>query len=283
MRKKRKIGYIDINTIVLKNISEYFPDISFCNIRKSKHKIYDVVLHNDSLTVEERTLYEVFNTLLVNVDNSTYENIAERIRYGFKRTRYLDCDQIGYINVINKFQYINEKIERLVGDEKSHSLKVAYLAKMFCDKTGMSRERTLELYMAGLMHDVGKAFVDPKILCKKGKLTYEEYEEVKIHPVKGYEMLKGYLPERVLLLVRDHHKREDSSGYPDNEGASSEWAKILALSDSYDAMISKRVYNSPLTKEDGVNELIMCSKDISEGGKGISFNPYLTELFIKTL
>ena len=281
--KKRKIGYIDINSVVIKNISGYFPNISFYNIKKSKHKIYDVVLHNDTLDIEERTLYEMFNSLLINVDNSSYENIAERIKKGLVRTRYLSCDQIGYIKVVNKFQHVNEKIERLVGDEKSHSLKVAYLAKVFCDKTGMSEERTLELYMAGLMHDIGKVYINPDILCKKGKLTKEEYESVKMHPVKGYEMLKGYLPESVLLLIRDHHKREDNSGYPESEEASSEWAKILALSDSYDAMISKRVYNHPLTKKDGINELIMCSKDISEGGKGISFNPYLTELFIKTL
>lgn len=283
MKKNRKIGYININEISLNKIKENFPNVTFCDVRKLKHKIYDIVLHDDSLTIEEKTLYNVFNTLLINIDNSSYDNIFERINNGLKRNRYLSADMMNYVSIVNKFQYINEKIEKLVGDTRSHSLKVAYLIKEFCNKTSMSEERTLELYMAGLLHDVGKAYVDPKILSKKGKLTDEEYEEIKIHPVKGYEMLKGYLPERILVLIRDHHLRENNSGYPENQEATSEWSKILALSDSYDAMISKRVYNHPLTKKDGVNELIMCSRDVDEGGKGISFNPYLTELFVKTL
>lgn len=283
MIKKKKIGYININEKLIHNISESFPNIIFCDIRNSKHKIYDIVLHNDLIDSEEKALYDIFNTYLINVDNSSYQNIVDHISKGLKRNRYLSCDQICYINVINKFQYINEKIEKLVGDEKSHSLKVAYLAKNFCDKTGMSEERKLQLYMAGLMHDIGKMYVDPKILCKKGKLNEEEYEEVKIHPIKSYEMLKGYLPESVLLLIRDHHKRENNTGYPMNEDASSEWGKILGLFDSYDAMISKRVYNKPMTKDDGINELLLCTKEVSNGGKGVLFNPYLTELFIKTL
>ena len=283
MKKKKKIGYVNINEKLLQNISESFPNIIFYNIRKSKHKIYDIVLHNDLIDAEEKALYEIFNTYLVNVDNSSYKNIIDQINTGLRRDRCLSSDQIMYINVVNKFQYINEKIEKLVGDEKSHSLKVAYLAKVFCDKTGMSEERKLQLYMAGLMHDIGKMYIDPKILCKKGKLTEEEYDEVKIHPIKSYEILKGYLPEGVLLLIRDHHKRENNSGYPMNEEASSEWGKILGLFDSYDAMISKRIYNKPLTKSDGINELLLCTKEVSDGGKGVLFNPYLTELFIKTL
>ena len=281
--KKRKIGYIDIDDHIVKLISKEFSDVSFCDIRKTKHKIYDIVIHDDSLTIEEKTMYELFNSCLINTTNSTFNNLIENIKNGLKRYRYLSNDQMRYINVINKFQYINEKIERLVGDNYSHSLKVAYLLKEFCDKTHMSEERTLELFMAGLMHDIGKMYVNPKILCKKGKLTKEEYDQVKIHPIKSYEMLKGYLPERILLMIREHHQREDNSGYPENEYASSEWAKILSLTDSYDAMISKRVYNTPLSKKDGINELLLCSKDEMEGGKGIRFNPYLTELFVKTI
>ncbi len=283
MKKHKKIGYVNINNNILEIIKNIFPNVLFCNIRKSKHKIYDITLYDENTTIEEKTMYEMFNSYLINVSNSTISNIIENINNALDNVRILSDKQISYISVINKFHYINEKIELLMGDKSSHCLKVAYLLKSFCDKTSMSYERTLDLYMAGLFHDIGKYYIDPSILCKKGKLSDSEYEEIKKHPLKSYELLKGYLPEEVLLMIRDHHLREDNSGYPENEEASSEWSEILSLSDSFDAMISKRVYNTPMTRNDGIRELILCSKNESEGGKGIMFNPYLTKLFINTL
>jgi HD-GYP domain-containing protein (c-di-GMP phosphodiesterase class II) len=283
MKKSKKIGYVDVSANILDRIKMKNSNIIFYDVRESKHKLFDIVLYSDNLPIEIKTFFEMFNVLLINVTNSTIDNICENITNGYKRHRYLNSDQIHYINVINKFLYLNDKIEKLVGGEESHSFKVAYILKRFCNKINMSEDRTLELYIAGLFHDIGKIYVNPKILCKKGKLTKEEYDEIKIHPIKSYEMLKGYLPESTLLLIKNHHKRENNNGYPMDNEEFSEWSEILALSDSFDAMTSKRIYNIPLSKTESINELELCSKETDEGGKGILFNPYLTELFVKTL
>jgi HD-GYP domain-containing protein (c-di-GMP phosphodiesterase class II) len=106
--------------------------------------------------------------------------------------------------------------------------------------------------MAGILHDIGKIGVEDSVLRKPGKLTEAEFEQIKQHPVLGYEILRGIRPFRTILpAVRHHHESWDGSGYPD--GLTGEKiprdAQVLAVADAFDAMTSDRPYRDGMQLE----------------------------------
>jgi HD-GYP domain-containing protein (c-di-GMP phosphodiesterase class II) len=115
------------------------------------------------------------------------------------------------------------------------------------------------LATGGLLHDIGKLSVPDRVLRKPGPLTDEEFAEVKRHPENGMDLLQeiGGFPSGVIAVVRDHHERLDGSGYP--FGAREEHleleARILAVCDVYDALVSKRVYRDAWSAERAVTLL----------------------------
>jgi len=109
------------------------------------------------------------------------------------------------------------------------------------------------LQLAGILHDIGKIGIDDSVLKKPGALTDEEFDQIKRHPVLGYEILKGIRPFRhILPAVRHHHESWDGRGYPDGLSGDNipRAAQILAVADSFDAMVSDRPYRRgmPLDK-----------------------------------
>ena len=133
-----------------------------------------------------------------------------------------------------------------------HSLRVAIYSRMIAIKLGLSNEDQEKIYYMGLMHDIGKIAIPLEIINKPTKLTDEEYEVIKTHPVKGYEILSEIksLPE-LITGARWHHERYDGKGYPD--GISGEeipfLARIIAVADSYDTMTSNRSYRKYLPQD----------------------------------
>ncbi len=130
-----------------------------------------------------------------------------------------------------------------------HCLLVTGLAGAFGRATGMSRRDMTILTTAGLLHDIGKAAVPVSILDKPGKLTPEEIEIVRTHPVKGWQHLStmAELDAEVLSAVRSHHELLDGSGYPDGIGGSDigDLTRILTICDVYGALIERRAYKAP--------------------------------------
>lgn len=127
------------------------------------------------------------------------------------------------------------------------------------------------------MHDVGKIFVNQQILNKNGYLSVDEYEYVKIHPVKSYELLIEAGLEEIARIVRHHHERYDGKGYPD--GLAGEQipfeSRILCLADSFDAMTTMRPYKRAMSLQEAVEEIKRCS--------GSQFDPNLSQEFIKMI
>lgn len=125
-----------------------------------------------------------------------------------------------------------------------HSVNVSILNGLFGQWMGMGQEDIDRLIRTGLLHDIGQCKVPPHILNKPAKLTVEEYEIVKKHPIYSFEMAyeTGERDTEVLSGVRGHHERMNGSGYPD--GLSGDhiclFARITAISDVYDAMVSNR-------------------------------------------
>lgn len=141
----------------------------------------------------------------------------------------------------------------------NHSINVALYALLIGEWLGCSEEEKKNIIKAGLLHDIGKSRIPSEILNKKGKLTKEEFDIVKTHTTIGYTMAKDILSidENVRQAILSHHERIDGSGYPQGLKGDeiNSYAKILAIADVYDALISKRVYKEKSTPFEAVEEL----------------------------
>lgn len=136
-----------------------------------------------------------------------------------------------------------------------HSLNVSLICSVFAGWLKMSKEETKIITLAGLLHDVGKMLVPRDIITKAGRLTDDEYEEVKLHTIKGYQVLKDLnLDIRIKYAALMHHERCDGSGYPNGfKGDQIEnFSKIVAIADVYDAMTSNRTYRKAICPFDVV-------------------------------
>lgn len=167
---------------------------------------------------------------------------------------------------------------------RGHTERVTKYSMMIADEISRSHVVDLpksffeNLYIAGLLHDIGKIAVPESILCKIDKLTDEEYEAIKQHPQRGAEILQA-LPEfkEALSGVLFHHERFDGKGYPNGlkEEEIPLMAAIIAVADTYDAMTSNRPYRKALSKEQARQEI---SKNA-----GIQFSPLVAEVFLRLL
>ena len=140
-----------------------------------------------------------------------------------------------------------------------HSRRVAELSAKIAEKAGKDKEYCEEIYMIGLLHDVGKIGIPNTIINKNGKLTDEEYEIIKTHPVKGKEILsKISISPNLPIGANYHHERYDGKGYPEGLKGQEipELARIIAVADTYDAMASRRSYRNSLPMEKIRDELV---------------------------
>ena len=128
----------------------------------------------------------------------------------------------------------------------NHSLNVSMLATMLGKWLGYSMKQIKQLALTGLFHDIGKLKVPDNIINKPGELTELEFGKIKEHPIYGYNILKETvgISNNISLGVLQHHEREDGSGYPLGLKGNEihEYAKIIAVCDTYDAITSNRVY-----------------------------------------
>lgn len=149
-----------------------------------------------------------------------------------------------------------------VSDEYTfkHSVDVASMAMIIGKQYGLSDKDVYQIGVAGLLHDLGKAEIPNEVLNKPSKLTEEEFALMKKHPVLGYNLLKekpNMVPE-ILLGVLQHHEKMDGGGYPLGLGASRicPYARIIAVADIYDALVTERPYKKGFSPRDAV-EMIM--------------------------
>lgn len=126
-----------------------------------------------------------------------------------------------------------------------HSVNVALICNCFAKWLNMNEPDTRLLTLAGMLHDVGKTTIPKEILLKPESLTEEEYEVVKTHSLKGYNMLKNQkVDDHIKIAALQHHERADGSGYPYGKTADEidSFSMIVAIADVYDAMTSDRIY-----------------------------------------
>ncbi len=157
-----------------------------------------------------------------------------------------------------------------------HSRRVAIYAKMIASRMeDFTAEEIEEVYYAGLIHDVGKLGIDNTIINKNGRLTDEEFAEIKRHPTFGYEILKEIsIKGKFADGAKCHHERIDGKGYPDGLKGDeiSLLSRIIAVADAYDAMTSKRSYREVMPQS-AVREQI-------EKGMGTQFAPEIAKIML---
>jgi len=133
-----------------------------------------------------------------------------------------------------------------------HSDRVAKFSVAIAEQLGLCQSDRDTIYLAGLLHDIGKIGIDDQVLNKPGQLTAAEFEQIKLHPQFGYDILKGVRQlDKVLPMVLHHHEAWDGSGYPHGlKGtATPRMARIMAVADAYDAMSSDRPYRAGMPDE----------------------------------
>ncbi|WP_042332649.1 PocR ligand-binding domain-containing protein [Desulfosporosinus orientis] len=162
--------------------------------------------------------------------------------------------------------------------EEQHSKRVSQICQDIGRAIGFSEIEISRLRLVGLLHDIGKIAIAEDILNKPGKLTDSEWEDLKKHPEIGYRILNSsYEMVELADCILAHHERWDGKGYP--KGIKGEAipliSRIIALADSYDAMISERPYRVSLTEEQAMEEI--------RRNSGTQFDPSIAGLFIQKL
>jgi len=164
---------------------------------------------------------------------------------------------------------------------RGHSERVAFISRWIAERLAeaepLEEEQIHRIYLAGLLHDIGKMGIDEAVLRKKGKLTEQEINHIRTHPSIGARILTEIKQMRDIVPgVLCHHERIDGKGYPNGlvEEQLPLIGKIVGLADGFDAMTSKRVYRDALTVEQALAEI--------ERGLGTQFDQKIGRMFINS-
>lgn len=164
---------------------------------------------------------------------------------------------------------------------RGHSERVAFIARWITDRiaetTPIEEDEVHRIYLAGLLHDIGKIGISEAVLRKRGKLDDDEMSRIKAHPQIGASILSEIKQMRDIVPgVLTHHERMDGKGYP--KGLTGDRipliGKIISLADSFDAMTSRRVYREALSIKRAMAEI--------EKGIGTQFDPEIATIFINS-
>lgn len=161
---------------------------------------------------------------------------------------------------------------------KGHSQRVSEYSYALARELGLKEEEAENVRRIALLHDIGKIGVPDSVLNKPGRLTEEEYEIMKSHPVVGAGILKDIKMLKDLDVgAKYHHERYDGKGYPSGlKGEEIPYiARIIGVADSYDAMSSNRVYRKRFSEDKILEELERC--------KGTQFDPQVADAFIRLI
>ncbi len=294
--KTAELGHIDVGVIdvflgnesgidVVKQFSEMSPPIPCIVItgmedEKVAHFALDAGAYG-YLTKPFSLL-----ALLVNIEGVLRRKRLEDLRDRYQeqlentvrdRTRSLQLAIDAQQNLIHGvIKAMSEVVEVRDPYTAGHQLRTASLASAISQMMGLPRETTEKIYLAALLHDIGKIYVPSEILTKPGKLDRAEFELIKRHPVIGYRIIKNIpFSFNIHDIVLQHHERLDGSGYPgglrDDEIMIE--AKIIAVADVVEAMMSHRPYRPALGLDSTLKEI--------ENHKGKLYDPGAVECCVE--
>jgi putative nucleotidyltransferase with HDIG domain len=178
----------------------------------------------------------------------------------------------------NLVQALLGVVAKMDNETFTHSFRVAELTLPIGAALHFSDDRLETLHVSSLLHDLGKVYIPQQIYLKHGNLSEEEQWIMQKHPEYGAAILEQ-IPDfsTIAKIVLSHHERYDGNGYPQKIGGAEIplCARILAVADSYDAMINTRAYREGVSSKQAIEELIQCS--------GTQFDPMVVDAFLATV
>ena len=171
---------------------------------------------------------------------------------------------------------LSELVESQSHETGQHVKRVAAYTEILCRAMGLSEEETWKISVASMMHDVGKICVPREVLHKPGKLTDDEFAEIKKHVDYGYQLLEkspGEIMQLAAEIAWQHHERYDGTGYQNKVKGEqiNIYARCVAVADVFDALVSKRCYKKAWTPQQAREEIVRQA--------GRQFDPKITQLF----
>jgi putative nucleotidyltransferase with HDIG domain len=176
---------------------------------------------------------------------------------------------------IQEILQLARSVEEKDEETEGHCHRLERLAVATGERLNLAANQLVVLSYAAYLHDVGKVKISSQILNKPGKLSEDEWVEMRKHPDYGAQMIAGKtFLEGVPPIIRAHHERYDGKGYPEGLAADDIpiEARIIAVADAYDAMVSNRPYRRALSKKEAIEELVRNS--------GSQFDPRVVEAFL---
>lgn len=240
--------------------------------------IISVVVARKLVTRINNIRYVLDMLLEENLDVAVQDNGGDEIKALALRVNKLtqklvvDKEQIFMASITGLINALEAKDEYTHG----HSAKVAAIVKDIMQAMHLEAEDQFVIHFAAVLHDIGKIGVSDSILKKAGKLTENEFSAIKQHPGVGAKILSG-IPslDEIQHLVKHHHERYDGKGYPDGLFGKEILlgARIIAVADSFQAMISDRPYRKGMSQKMAMQELAR--------NKGTQFDPDIVDIFLE--
>lgn len=228
------------------------------SFRQNEKDVLRVVAHQMAITMYNATLY-----LELTKKASENKRLYESMRRIYHET----------------VQAFSAAIDAKDGYTKDHSYRVACYAVAIARELGWNKKDVEGIYIAGLLHDIGKIIIDTKVIKKGEGLTTPEINEIRRHPQISYDILSkiNFPWKNIEQFVLHHHERLDGKGYPDALRSSqlNDGEKILALVDAFDAMTTDRPYRDKLRLDEAFSEVTKCS--------GTQFDEQITKTFFNLL
>jgi putative two-component system response regulator len=239
-----------------------------------KKGVYDYIIKGSSRDYAERLVYSMKKAIEHHFAKQKLKDYKRDLEDAVKeKTRLLQETVDEHLKTLRQLRKSERKMNAMLRNSvdaisnmteakdpytAGHQRRVASLAREISKKMGMTKDQILHVYIASLLHDVGKIKIPSEILSKPGKLTPQEFELIKIHPVVGHEITKplGFDYE-VDVMILQHHERLDGSGYPYGvkDGQILDGSRILTVADVVESIMSHRPYRPSLGLDVAISEI----------------------------
>ena len=274
---KELIGVIYAGTSVIGrfskiNLSFLESLANFTAISVKNAEMYNSIYHQkqeiEALYEQAAASNEVLSAYIKELD----ETKVELAKKNLELTRYYNEIQYGYLQTVMS---LANSIEAKDPYTRGHCQRVMEISCELGRAMGLNEDEIEDLRYAAILHDIGKIGISASILNKPGKLTDEEFDEIKKHPFIAYNILKDIdFLKNGLNGVLQHHERYDGKGYPNGlkKDEICIFGRILCVADAFDAMTSDRPYRKGMSMEEAIKELERC--------KGTQFDPQIVDVLI---